>query len=167
MILYHSPVWGVFSLFLHDWRDDSRQWWAVYELVVSPQFTVNSPRPFMAAVAAASVPMRFWFTLKDSFGRKILHFLHFHSAISVCLVQFQRMARLEMLRQWALAVLLQCLLQKVVFGHKCFSQRLMMFNKLGRRKNPHPNPPPQAMEGTNTRTDNPYLIVKKHKPLPE
>jgi len=24
----------------------------------------------------------------------------------------------------------------------------MMFNKLGRRKNPHPNPLPQAMEGT-------------------
>ena len=27
--------------------------------------------------------------------------------------------------------------------------RMMMFYLLGRRKNPHPNPPPQAMEGTN------------------
>ena len=26
---------------------------------------------------------------------------------------------------------------------------IMKFEKLGRRKNPHPNPPPQAMEGTN------------------
>jgi hypothetical protein len=25
---------------------------------------------------------------------------------------------------------------------------IMLFNKLGSRKNPHPSPPPQAMEGT-------------------
>ena len=42
--------------------------------------------------------------------------------------------------------------------------RLMTFNKLGRRKNPHPNPPPYTGEGTIARRGNPYLIVKKHKP---
>ncbi len=33
-------------------------------------------------------------------------------------------------------------------GHTIIKrEHLMMFNKLGRRKNPHPSPPPQAMEG--------------------